>query len=868
LPTRLLLAGTRTFRKTPVWLVCSLVLLAAVLVMYSHFLVPPYWPKLAGTFDYYRYHGPQAFFIDASIHRGEFPLWNPLSFCGTPFAANPQVSLFYPLNLVRSLLTFAPTPFKTHVGLALMMALHMVIAGVGTFMLARDYRLSRGAGLVAAFAYIFGPHFMRRVLEQWVLAAVATWFPWLLFLLRRSIRAPSWRERVFYGAGAGLVFGVSILAGFPQLTFYTAVALAAFCLIDRLVHLRRTDARAPLGVLRRISRDAVVLALIGVIGAMVAAAALLPALELGGFSARFRGRGFTVNPASQDLSPMHLFRSLIVYPGATREEQGCRAAGLGVLFLAVMAAGHAKKRAVFVYAFFFVFLTDCTLGPPFPFGWAVERLDIFQFSSPWRAGILAGLPLAMLAGLGVDAAAKRSKSWQRDLVRVGVLVGVGAILLWHLAAWQAAEPYVAVSRMVVYLPLATLIALLAAPYLRLPRVWSVLAPALVFIEMLSWNYHFIPYMMEWKGYKGSRDALEGARALPLENRRGIDRRPNESFYALKPVINGYDPVCIGRVRQALCAPQREKRYLRSVKHWEVTADNTRGNLFLKRPFWLAKQYVEGPLPGKGELFPATTTVFLSDPPVLPVPRIERELLSKRPVSGHIEEIPMNVPEASPLVERRDGTRKCRLRLPVIEMPPVHCALRVRYRSACAGLAKAWFYDPTTGEDALGKTYAFGPSRGREGTLEFALPDFSKLKGTLTFETKQARGDVHVADVRLLADQADEDQRITIVGRSVNSVEVEVNGLPEHRILTFVDAAYPGRKAYVDDEPVPILLANQAFKAVVVPPGTHRVRFVFSPRLVYAGTAVSFLAMIAASAFVIWLRPGKTMLAGAASRRFG
>ena len=105
-----------------------------------------------------------------------------------------------------------------------------------------------------------------------------------------------------------------------------------------------------------------------------------------------------------------------------------------------MAAGHAKKRAVLIYAFFFVFLTDCTLGPPFPFGWAVNRLDFFQFSSPWRAGILAGLPLAMLAGFGVDAAAKRSKSWQRDLIRVGMLAGVGTILLWHLAAWRAAEP--------------------------------------------------------------------------------------------------------------------------------------------------------------------------------------------------------------------------------------------------------------------------------------------------------------------------------------------------------------------------------------------------------------------------------------------
>ena len=73
---------------------------------------------------------------------------------------------------------------------------------------------------------------------------------------------------------------------------------------------------------------------------------------------------------------------------------------------------------------------------------------------------------------------------------------------------------------------------------------------------------------------------------------------------------------------------------------------------------------------------------------------------------------------------------------------------------------------------------------------------------------------------------------------MNTVEVEVREVPDHRILTFIDAAYPGWRAYVDSERVPILLANDVFKAVVVPPGTHRVRFEFRPWRVYAGAAVS------------------------------
>ena len=38
-------------------------------------------------------------FAKQEVQKGNFPLWNPYSQFGTPFHANPQVGLFYPLNL-------------------------------------------------------------------------------------------------------------------------------------------------------------------------------------------------------------------------------------------------------------------------------------------------------------------------------------------------------------------------------------------------------------------------------------------------------------------------------------------------------------------------------------------------------------------------------------------------------------------------------------------------------------------------------------------------------------------------------------------------------------------------------------------------
>ena len=88
-----------------------------------------------------------------------------------------------------------------------------------------------------------------------------------------------------------------------------------------------------------------------------------------------------------------------------------------------------------------------------------------------------------------------------------------------------------------------------------------------------------------------------------------------------------------------------------------------------------------------------------------------------------------------------------------------------------------------------------------------------------------------------------------MSRRANSVEVRLHDLPGPRVLTFIDSHYPGWKAYVDGSEAPILLANDAFKAVVVPAGTHEVRFVFRPMRVYTGLVISVLAVIGTAIFL-------------------
>ena len=105
--------------------------------------------------------------------------------------------------------------------------------------------------------------------------------------------------------------------------------------------------------------------------------------------------------------------------------------------------------------------------------------------------------------------------------------------------------------------------------------------------------------------------------------------------------------------------------------------------------------------------------------------------------------------------------------------------------------------------------------------------------------------------------------IRIVSRGANSVVVEVRELPGDRILTFIDAAYPGWHAYVDGERVPIMRANDAFKAVSVPPGTHVVEFAFRPSSVYAGMTISCVTLLALGGLLCraWQWPRRVLTLG-------
>jgi hypothetical protein len=106
----------------------------------------------------------------------------------------------------------------------------------------------------------------------------------------------------------------------------------------------------------------------------------------------------------------------------------------------------------------------------------------------------------------------------------------------------------------------------------------------------------------------------------------------------------------------------------------------------------------------------------------------------------------------------------------------------------------------------------------------------------------------VAAFSASAPEADPDAETAIEVDESHRVVVRTRG-SRPGVLVLADAYYPGWNARLDGAPVPTLRADTALRAVVVPPGEHRVEWRYEPRAFRVGIALAGLgaaALVAAA----------------------
>jgi hypothetical protein len=145
-------------------------------------------------------------------------------------------------------------------------------------------------------------------------------------------------------------------------------------------------------------------------------------------------------------------------------------------------------------------------------------------------------------------------------------------------------------------------------------------------------------------------------------------------------------------------------------------------------------------------------------------------------------------------------------------------------------------------DPLPRTYAVGSARRVDGLV-------AELRALAEPTFDPAREIVLPAGAPASPPSASFTGQSRIVEFRPDRIRLEAD-LSAPGFVVLVDAHDPGWRATIDGRPAGVLRANVAFRAVDVPAGRHVIEYLYRPRSVTAGLAISGAALLAALAVAI------------------
>jgi hypothetical protein len=411
----------------------ALVILAAGVVLM-------FWKVLfASQMLFYRDILNQSYPLARLIHQicrsGSLPWWNPYLNFGQPILEDPNALFFYPTTLLIVLL-------PVRIAFQLHFALHFLLAAVGAYWLARRWRQSHLAAFFAALFFVFsGPVLSLGSFYNEV--ACAAWIPWALLATDRALAGRSIRRWLLLA----MVFLMQFLAGEP----FTLLATFGLCFGYALFQagfFRRPLARANLRVVAAFVATGGLMTALAVVQLFPATVLLRRSLRgaigfpfsqntywslhplqlIGTFVAGFPDPMFT---ASSLWTPVLNFDNKPYFPSLFL--------GLVPLFLAFVGCvlgRDRRRRFAGASALVLLLLAFGRFTPLYRLAlFALPILKLVRF--PIKLLVPVMLPVALLAGWGIDAT-RRPQEWRRKKsawVLALLAVAAGAAWLVWAASW-------------------------------------------------------------------------------------------------------------------------------------------------------------------------------------------------------------------------------------------------------------------------------------------------------------------------------------------------------------------------------------------------------------------------------------------------
>ena len=338
-------------------------------------------------------HYPNALFLQNALRQGVVPLWSSQILSGFPFVAHPYSGLWYPPYWLALL-------FPLPLGLNLVLAAHVVLAGVGMYAFLRQQGCAHAAALLGGLVFQLAPRLFAHIGAGHLMLVMAVCLtPWLLWA-SRSPRLP-----------AALVLAL-IVGADPRWGLYAGALWAAWLLWQR----------RPRYLLQQAG-----------MAALLALPALWLYLQYGSLSTRAN-----LSPAEVlelSLPPAQLLGLLL--PQWSSAHEWVIYAGVVLLLLVLLA--RPWQRGIRFWMALLIVCVLVALGSNIPGAqWLAELPGASQLRIPPRALLLASLAWAVLAAGAAQQLA--AAAWPQKPLRLLH----AAVLAWllsfaALAAWQGAQ---------------------------------------------------------------------------------------------------------------------------------------------------------------------------------------------------------------------------------------------------------------------------------------------------------------------------------------------------------------------------------------------------------------------------------------------
>lgn len=244
---------------------------------------PSGYPHKAQNIDVVEQLYPWKYLSIEVLKKGEFPLWNPYNFSGTPHLAAIQSGTFYPVNIIFFVLPFVSA-------WSIYIILQPVLAGFFTYLFLREIKLNMKSAVFGGLIFSFSSFLVVWMQYGNIIHAVL-WLPLVMWLGLKNINSPSLVKSILVSSALAM----SILAGHFQISIYLYGFSFIFLAVTAYVNFRKN-------FLSRI----VVLFSIYIASLLISSVQLIPSIEI------------FINSSRSDYTVERLYEFLIpVYHLAT-----------------------------------------------------------------------------------------------------------------------------------------------------------------------------------------------------------------------------------------------------------------------------------------------------------------------------------------------------------------------------------------------------------------------------------------------------------------------------------------------------------------------------------------------------------------------